>query len=57
MIVVEQIKYLLEGLVKGSVAVLVDGSLNALKEIFKFTLILLIVYYIAMWSFEFVSTF
>ncbi|XP_065372140.1 uncharacterized protein LOC135964018 [Calliphora vicina] len=55
MIVVEQIKYLLEGLVRGSVAVIVDGSLSVCKEIFKFTLILLIVYYFAMWSFEFLN--
>ncbi|XP_037821842.1 uncharacterized protein LOC119610621 [Lucilia sericata] len=55
MIIIEQIQYLLEGFVRGSIAVILDGFLNVCKEFFKFALILLIVYYFAIWSFQFLN--
>ncbi|KAI8119461.1 hypothetical protein FF38_02156 [Lucilia cuprina] len=55
MIIIEQIQYLLEGFIRRSIAVIVDGTLNACNEIFKFAIVLVIVYYFGIWSFQFLN--
>lgn len=55
MILLEQINNILESLIKESLAVIFDVSAKVTKEIFKFIVILLLVYYFAIWSFQFVS--
>ncbi|XP_023308983.2 uncharacterized protein LOC111690681 [Lucilia cuprina] len=55
MIIIEQIQYLLEGFIRRSIAVIVDGTLNVCNEIFKFAIVLVIIYYFGIWSFQFLN--